>query len=239
MEIKVKNKSKDALEAVQEQTEIYTPIHKGLRSRLFKTSIQAGKMNYTDEASLNSLYDEFNSLVESIRHHHGMEENFIHPLLSDRVPGGAEKLDEEHQTVEHLLNNLVAYLDRIRSESAKFEKRQELGLEFYLAFNRFIAFFLTHLDEEEEHVRLTLWNLCTNEELTTAVIKLLASQKPEEGLKNLEMMLNAANSDDLAGLITHAKAALPPEAIQAGLQLAESILSAQDWAALKAKVGIK
>jgi hypothetical protein len=168
-----------------------------------------------------------------------MEENFIHPLLSDRVPGGAEKLDEEHQTVEHLLHNLVAHLDRTRSKSTKFEKRKELCLEFYLAFNRFIAFFLSHIDEEEEHVRPTLWDLCTSEELTAAIIKLLASQKPEEGLQNLEMMLNAANSDDLAGLITHAKAALPPEAIQGGLQLAESVLSARDFAALKAKVGVK
>ncbi len=84
--------------AAKEQPETYTPIHKGLRSRLFKTSIQAGKIEYTDEASLNTLYDEFNSLVASIRIHHTMEENFIHPLLADRVPGGAEKLEEEHQT---------------------------------------------------------------------------------------------------------------------------------------------
>jgi hypothetical protein len=53
------------------------------------------------------------------------------------------------------------------------------------------------------------------------------------------MMLNAANSDDLAALITSAKAALPPEAIQAGLQLAESVLSARDFAALKSKMRSK
>jgi hemerythrin-like domain-containing protein len=239
MERKVMDKPKDALMAVKGPPETYTPIHKGLRSRLFKTSIQAGKIDYFDEASLSALYDEFNSLVASIRLHHTMEENFIHPLLSDRVPGGAEKLEEEHHVVDHLMDNLVAHLDRIKGQSTKFEKRRELGLEFYLAFNRFIAFFLNHIDGEEEHIRPTLWRLCTAEEVTTAVVKLLASQKPEEGLQNLEMMFNAANTDDLAGLITHAKAALPPEAIKAGLQLAEGILSPRDFAALKAKIGSK
>ena len=239
MERKVMDKPKDALTAVKEQPETYTPIHKGLRSRLFKASIQAGKMDCTDEAALSELYDEFNSLVASIRIHHTMEENFIHPLLADRVPGGAEKLEEDHHVVDHLMDNLVAHLDRIRSKPTKFEKRRELTLEFYLAFNRFIAFFLNHIDVEEEHIRPTMWRLCTVEEVTAAVVKLLASQKPEEGMQNMKMMLSAANPDDLAGIITHAKAALPPEAIQAGFQLAESMLSARDFAALKAKMGSK
>jgi len=239
MERKVMDKPKDVLTAVKEQPETYTPIHKGLRSRLFKASIQAGKMDCTDEAALSELYDEFNSLVASIRIHHTMEENFIHPLLADRVPGGAEKLEEDHHVVDHLLDNLVAHLDRIRSKPTKFEKRRELTLEFYLAFNRFIAFFLNHIDVEEEHIRPTLWRLCTVEEVTAAVVKLLASQKPEEGLQNMKMMLSAANTDDLAGIITHARAALPPEAIQAGLQLAESMLSARDFEVLKAKMGSK
>jgi len=239
VERRVMDKPKNALVAVKEQPETYTPIHKGLRSRLFKTSIEAGKIDYADEASLSTLYDEFNSLVASIRLHHIMEENFIHPLLADRVPGGAEKLEEDHHIVDHLMDNLVAHLDRIRSKPTKFEKRRELTLEFYLAFNRFIAFFLNHIDVEEEHIRPTLWRLCTVEEVAAAVTKLLASQKPEEGFQNMAMMLSAANTDDLAGLITHAKAALPPEAIQAGLQLAESVLSANDWAALKSRIGIK
>ena len=225
--------------AAKEQANMYTPIHKGLRSRLFKISVKAGTLDYTDRASLKEFYDEFSSLVESIRVHHTMEEKFYHPLLAERVPGGAEKHEEEHQTVEHLLSNLRAHLDRIRGKSAKFEKRKELCLEFYLAFNRFIAFFLGHIDAEEEHYQLTLRNLCTIEELDNAEIALMASQKPEEGLENWQMMLSGANADDLANVVAKARIALPPEVIQAGLQLAEGVVSARDLAALKAKAGIK
>jgi hemerythrin-like domain-containing protein len=239
LERKVMNKSKDAPGAVDGRPPIYTPIHKGIRNKLFEVSVKAGRIDYADHAALNGFYDEFSSLVASIRGHHTMEENFYHPLLAERVPGGAEKLEEDHQTVEHLMNNLKAHLDRIRSKSTEFEKRRELGLEFYLAFNRFIAFFLNHIDGEEEYYEPALRNLCTIEELEKTEVSLIGSQKPEEGLQNLQMMLAAASVADLAELMARARAALPPEVIQGGFQLAQGIMSAQDLAALKAKLGVK
>lgn len=239
METKLKNKSKDAVEATREQPEIYSPIHKGLRARLFGVSVNAGKIDHTDQDALNAFYEDFSSLVASIRSHHTMEEKFYHPLLAGRVPGGAEQLEEEHQTVEHLMNNLVAHLERIKGKSTKFEKRKELCREFYLAFNRFIAFFLNHINDEEEHYEPTLRNLCTIEELDNAEISLVGSQKPEEGLENWQMMVSGANAEELANVVVRARIALPPEVIQAGLQLAEGALSARDFTILKAKAGIK
>jgi len=70
-------------------------------------------------------------------------------------------------------------------------------------------------------------------------MKLIASQKPEEARENLEMILTSANLDDLADLLGRAKANVPPEMVQAVFQLAESILDARDWAALKSRIGIK
>lgn len=239
MERKVKDRSPETLATAKERPELYTAIHKGIRSRLFKTSVKAGRVDYTDQETVRGFHDEFMSTVANIRHHHTLEEKFYHPLLSERVPGGAEKLLEEHHIVDHLLDNLVMHLEGIISKSADFEKRGELGLEFYLAFNRFIAFFLTHINEEEEHIQPTLWDLCTFEELDTAEMTLIASQKPEEAKENLEMILSSANLDDLADLLGRAKAHVPPEVAQGVFRLAEGILNSRDWAALKSRIGIK
>ena len=92
MERKVKDRSPETLAAVKERPELYTPIHKGIRSRLFKTSIKAGRIDYADQETVSGFHDEFMSLVANIRRHHALEEEFYHPLLADRVPGGAEKL---------------------------------------------------------------------------------------------------------------------------------------------------
>ena len=239
MERKVKDKYMETLVAAKKRPELYTPIHKGIRSRLFKTSMKAGRIDYTDQETVRGFRDEFISVVANIRHHHTLEEKFYHPLLSERVPGGDEKLLEDHHMVDHMLDNLVTHLEGIISKSADFKKHGELGQEFYMAFNRFVAFFMTHIDEEEEHIQPTLWDLCTFEELDTAEMTLIASQKPEEARENLEMILTSANLHDLADLLGRAKADVPPEMVQAVFQLAESILDARDWAALKSRIGIK
>jgi hemerythrin-like domain-containing protein len=239
MERKVKDRSAETRAAAKERPTLYTPIHKGIRSRLFKTSMKAGRIDYTDQETVRGFRDEFISVVANIRHHHTLEEKFYHPLLSERVPGGAEKLLEDHHMVDHMLDNLVTHLEGIVSKPADFEKHGELGQEFYLAFNRFVAFFMTHINEEEEHIQPTLWDLCTFKELDTAEMTLIASQKPEEATENLEMILTSANLDDLADLLGRAKAHVPPEVAQGVFQLAERILDTRDWAALKSRIGIK
>ncbi len=52
---------------------------------------------------LNEFIKDMSLLVASIRFHHTAEEQFIHPVISDRVLGGAVKLEEEHKLVEQQL----------------------------------------------------------------------------------------------------------------------------------------
>jgi hypothetical protein len=50
--------------------EIYTAVHKGWRNPLFQMSVKAGKMNFTEQTSLDAFHDEFESFVAGIRLHH-------------------------------------------------------------------------------------------------------------------------------------------------------------------------
>lgn len=220
------------------EPEIYTTIHKGWRNRLFQMSVRAGRMDFSDQASLNAFRSELGSMVAGIRlHHHNMEEKFIHPLLSARVPGGAERLDKQHRHIDHLLDNLLTHFDGLRTTAADFEKRRDLGTEFYLAFNRFILFFLIHIDQEEEQVQPLLWNLCTVEELETAWRAIIAGQTPEEAAENLDMILSSANLDELTNLLTFARTSLPPDRLRLGLEFAQNVVDPKDWSILKPRVG--
>jgi hemerythrin-like domain-containing protein len=223
----------------ESRPEIYTHIHKGWRNRLFQMSIKAGRQDYTDQASLDSFYSELQSVVAGIRlHHHSMEERFIHPLLSARVPGGVERLDRQHRHVDHLLDNLLLHFDAMRSQAAGFEKRRELGLEFYLAFNRFISFFLIHIDQEEEQIQPALWNLCTGEELETAWRAILSNQTPQEAIENLGMILSSVDVDEMGNLLAFAKASLPAEQFKLGSEYAQSVLDPDDWSTLRDRLGV-
>ena len=217
---------------------LYTPVHKGLRSRLYRISTRAGKISYMDEAVIGSFSAEFAPLAASIRLHHDLEEKFIHPLVADRVPGGTIKLAEEHRIVEQMLTDLLSHLQGIRNKPAKFEKHRELGLEFYLAYNRFIAFFLNHINWEEEQTQRSLWNLCTGDELMSTFGRILSAQSPEQTMDNLTMILPSVTLDELTGIFMGAKASVPAEGFQKMLKLGEGIVDAADWSALKTRIGL-
>jgi hypothetical protein len=218
---------------------MYTLIHKGLRDRMFKFSVTAGKLDYADSRQVEMVHGELAALIASIRLHHTLEEKFIHPLVSDRVPGGAIKLAEEHILFDQQLNRLMEHLEGIRTKTIGFEKYRDLGLEFYLAYNRFLAFFLTHIDDEEERVQRDLFDLCTVQELVSTFGRILADQTPQQSVDNLRMVLANINPDELTALLAGAKLLVPEEAYKNALKLAESLRQPDEWTVQKTRLGIK
>ncbi len=214
---------------------LYTPVHKGLRARIFRVSTKAGTLDYADQAALNEFYHEFEAVGVQMRLHHGWEERALHPLLAIEVPGCAEHLEEEHRKAHDLFDHLITHLDATRKQSVS-DKQRARGLEFYLALNRFITFFLHHLDEEEERAQPALWHLSTTEELTDA-IQTSFDVPPEQAKANLVMVIAATNVEELVSLFIHMKESVPSAALQNALNLAERILNARDWETLKSRLG--
>ena len=218
---------------------LYSPIHKGIRNWLFRISADAARLDFTDDEAAGKFREDFASLVHNITRHHELEKDFIHPLLADRVPGGAEKLEEDHRVVTHLMDNLVKHLNGIIALPDEYEKKREQGLEFYLAYNRFINFFMEHLNEEEQHTQRTLWHLCGKGELVATVGKLMASQEPALAMENMTMIITSVSLDELAAIVLQAKPGVPEQAFQGLLSLAERNLSAVDYVGFLSRIGIK
>ncbi len=218
---------------MQSQVDLYSGAHKGQRARFFMISKAAGTLNLNDPNALTALEDELVSFRDNMFLHANIEEKFIHPLLSERVPGGADRLNEDHRIMHRQFDELVACFGEMKQKQADFEKREELSLEFYLAWNRFTSFYFNHIDYEEEYVMPALWKLCTPSELGDVFRKALAGQTPKELMENLGMMLPAMNPTERAILFNQGRATMPPEAFQAVLKLAEHVLTPEDWALLK------
>lgn len=220
------------------QIDLYTSIHKGQRVRFFTISKEAGTIDCTDGDAMDRLQEEVESFREHMRLHAALEEKFIHPLLSERVPGGSRKLEEDHRIMHQQLDDLLAHFKEVKAKSPDFEKQQELVLEFYRAWNRFAAFYFMHIDYEEEHVQPSLWKLCTSEELEDIFKAFLADQTPKELMGNLKLMFPAISLSERVSLLNEGRANMPPQAFQAALKLAEQVLNNADWAALKSKLTI-
>jgi hemerythrin-like domain-containing protein len=215
------------------QVDLYTGVHKGQRLKFSEISRTAGTLNPKDHIALNSLETELGSFRDHMYQHASLEEKFIHPLLSERVPGGADKLEEDHRVMHRHFDNLVACFGELKKKATDFEKVEELSLEFYRSWSRFVSFYLDHIDFEEENVMPLLWKLCTEDELATRFRQIVADQTPKELMDNLGIMLPALNPAERFMILKMGQATMPAEAFQAALEVAEHVLSPEDWNSLK------
>jgi hemerythrin-like domain-containing protein len=215
------------------QVDFYTGAHKGQRLMYSTISKAAGTLNVNDPNAIATLESELGVFRESMYLHARIEEKFVHPLLSERVPGGADKLNEDHRIMHKQFDNLIACFENIRNKPKNSEKLEALALEFYRAWARFTSFYFNHIDYEEEYVMPTLWKLCTNDELAETFKKAFSDQAPKDLMDNLKMMLPAMNPTERTIILNAGRATMPAEAFQAALKIAEEGLAPQDFTSLK------
>jgi iron-sulfur cluster repair protein YtfE (RIC family) len=200
--------------------------------------MRAGAINYSNRSAVEELYNDLKELREEMHQHATLEETHIHPLLSERVPGGAIELEQDHREMHQRLDHLIAHFETIRTQSPEFEKSRELELEFYRAMNRFNAFYLVHINKEEEIVQPTLRSLCTDKEMRSVFGKILANQTPDQLTQNMRIMLPAMNPDERADMFFAAKSGMPTQAFQSFMKLAEQVLKPDDWLSLKSRLEV-
>ena len=132
--------------------------------------MDAGRADASEQAGLENIQKQLAYLNTAIQRHALWEEKAVHPLLRQKIPGVSERIEAEHKTLNHNLENLVQLLDAAIALPAAYEKRGQVMQEFYLAFNRFAMVCLDHIGYEEEQIEPNMWNLCTKQELLTALL---------------------------------------------------------------------
>src|SRR4051812_41116038 len=128
------------------RTDFYTGFHKGLRRRLFETTVLAGATDVTDAAARARLGGSLDELFAWLRVHARLEDTHMHPLLAAAAPDVLARLERDHAQHEQHVVELEQQLARVREAPAD---AHEVSLALYRALNRFLAAYLEHLDAEE------------------------------------------------------------------------------------------
>lgn len=222
--------------SINKPLNMYAGIHKGQRLALFRLSMRAGVLDKEDMIEFKAFGNDLADMRNEFRLHVKNEETYVHPFLIQRVPGAAKDLEDDHRTIERMFDELVDHFDGIIGKSIEFDKLGELCLEFYRALNRFISFYLIHINKEEEYIQPALWSICTEDELRTTMGRILASLSPQEAMFDLNIIIPADNVNGLADLFLVAKNSIPPEGFKAACQLAQSLLSPPAWERLRSRI---
>ena len=216
--------------------DLYRDIHKGIRAELFALTSTAGSIDPSDRCDRAALADHVVSVAGVLESHAHHEDVVIDPVLERHLPDLASEINDDHERLE-LMFSSIADLGLAVVDSAASEQRRLLQL-LHLDLSRFTSSYLAHIDLEERVVMQRLPELLGVEEIAAMHGAIVSSIPPDEMARSLAFMLPAMNIDDRAELFGGLRLAAPPEAFDATMGLARSVLRPSDFVALADRLAV-
>lgn len=210
--------------------DLYRDIHKGIRSELFAVTSTAGNIDPSDRYDRAALADHVAAVAAVLESHAHHEDEALDPVLQRHLPDVAGTINSDHERLERMFASISDLAATVAHSGAGDERRLVQLLHLDLA--RFTGSYLEHIDLEERTVMQRLPQLIGIDEVTAIHAAIIASIPPDEMARSLAFMLPAMNIDDRTELLSGVRAAAPPEAFDATLGLARSVLRPADFRSL-------
>lgn len=210
--------------------DLYKDIHKGIRSELFAITSAAGNIDPSARLDRVAVADHVASVGSVLASHAHHEDVVIDPVLAEYHPALAERITADHDVLEARFDALVD-LSRTAVDAVVRDQRR-LGHLLHLDLSAFTSAYLAHQYLEERVVMPALESAIGPASVLELHQAIVGSIPPDEMGRSLAFMLPAMNVDDRVELLTGIRAGAPAEAFAAVFDLARSVLSPPDVAAL-------
>src|SRR5215470_3554980 len=214
----------------------YQPIHKALRATLFDAASLVARTDFSDPGEATVAARTVAGLLDLLDGHAHHEEEFVMPVVAKHTPALVATLEAEHGRLEGLQAELRALLPRTCSEVAA--EREPAGQLLGRALTLLVADHLRHMDREETEAMPVLWAHFTEEELDAMDSRIRAAIPPERMPVMLRLMLPAMTTPEQAGLLSAARAQLPPPVFAQISGLAREVLGPERWQRTARRVGL-
>jgi iron-sulfur cluster repair protein YtfE (RIC family) len=216
--------------------DLYRDIHKGIRAELFAITTTAGNIDPADRLDRTALAAHVVSVAAVLESHAHHEDAVIDPVLQAHLPDLASDINDDHERLEATFGRITDLARSVVDSPTGDERRLTQLLHLDLA--RFTSAYLDHIDLEERVVMQRLEHLLGVEAIAAMHGAIVSSIPPDEMASSLAFMLPAMNVDDRAELLGGIRMAAPPEAFDATLGLARSVLRPGDFTALADRLGV-
>lgn len=197
---------------MENKIDLFTPVHKGIRALIYATATRIQIVNFlsVDEGDkmLTDLIDML-LLLEDHAHH---EDHIIFPRIEARAPGLSGALEAQHREGESKLDALMTVI--IEMKGGDVDQRMALSTQLGRRFNDFIAFYLWHMNCEEETILPASQELLTHEELLSIRSEIQVSIPPDLYRRWLRWMLPAFNFSELSLFYKQVKRNAPDEVLK-------------------------
>ncbi len=216
--------------------DLYRDIHKGIRSELFDTALEAGRLDPADRAGRAGLAGRVHDVVALLESHAHHEDGAIEPVLQVELPALAEAIASDHAALDARVRDLA-------EQAAGAVEARDVELRFrthalYLELADFTSSYLRHQDLEERVVMPALEAAVGPERCLEIHTAIVSSIPPDEMGRSLALMIPAMNLEDRVELLGGMRQSAPPEAFAGVWSLVGTMLEPVDHMALARRLGL-
>jgi hypothetical protein len=227
--------------------DLFTPIHKGLRSMIYGLSARLQTNDFADIASTKALFNDLETdfaiaqsagCILCIFSHHAHDEEAA--IFSDAAKAGSElvaTLIEEH----HDLARREAELARSGHRLLAMERpnaRAESGIRLNQSANELFAAYLTHMNREESALVPWMRDHFSDAQMAAMQGAIMGRMPPDRLFAIAGWMLPSLNVRELAQIIQALRHAMPPAAFQVLTDLCAARVDSARWDEVQRTIGL-
>lgn len=193
---------------IEPEDDLYYAIHKALRLANARMLIALGQTDPQSPSSVAGTLTMLREHLTACEKHLEHENEFIHAVLEERLPGGASHADEDHEAHERTFAELKEMIGAIEAASSE---RPRLWRKLYQRFALFFAEDLEHMHEEETLVMPLIAAHFSPEETKAIEGRIIASIPPAEMVEGVRLMLQASCATERETMVRGMQAGMPGE----------------------------
>jgi hypothetical protein len=227
--------------------DLFTSIHKGLRSMIYGLSGRLQTNDFADAATTQALITDLENDFAVARsagcalcilaHHAVDEESVIFPTVT-RVGNKliTELISEHHDLTRRELEIAKAGHELLSMDSA--DARVRAGVQLNIAANQLFGAYITHMNREEVELVPLMQEHFSDPEMAAMQGKIIGQMSPDRVFAILGWMLPSLNVMELSRLLSSLKGAAPPPFMKAVSDLCAARVDPARWDTVRLRVGL-
>jgi hemerythrin HHE cation binding domain-containing protein len=225
---------------VTERENLFRPIHKGVRSMLYRLGSQLQTTDFSEPTESNKIAMRLkadlgdsiaNCILCMLRAHSGHEEKDIFAEVRPFDPDIVELMMAEHREIARRILGVSRTCDELMALSAP-GRRIEVGDRLNLEANELFALYLAHMNSEEETMVPVMWERFSDDQLRSIRAKFYDNLPLPRFEEWMRWTLPALNMNELVVLYSGLKKAPRSPRYPDWVRLARETLDAGRWQSL-------
>lgn len=137
------------------RVDLFSTIHKGIRSILFELSSEAARTDVTSTPAVDALTARVERALAFLDEHAHIEDTYVITEVRTLDPDLAEELARDHRGLEAVQIEVGLAAEAL--QLADLSQRPIAGAQLVRVINHLVAVQLLHMNREETEVMATLW----------------------------------------------------------------------------------